>query len=250
MSEVNDNDNLILVSGEAATGKSACLRKIKNPEGVVYFNCEGKKLPFRAKFASGEDDKPGISISDPYDLFWMIDDCAENDEIHTIVIDTATRLMDLFNSLYIATAADGRAAWGKYSQYWKDLMSNHVAKCGKNVIILAHSSDTFDKEGVPTGHSVQVQGGINKIGIESYFTTVISAKKVTLKELKKYSNEMLTITPEEEMLGFKYILQTKLTKRTMNEKIRSGFEMWDEQETYIDNDITHVINRTHDYYAD
>ena len=34
------NDNLVLISGKSATGKSACLMNIKNPEGVIYLNCE------------------------------------------------------------------------------------------------------------------------------------------------------------------------------------------------------------------
>jgi len=46
-----ENDNLVLVSGASGTGKSASLMNIKNPEGVMYLNCESnKKLPFRSKF--------------------------------------------------------------------------------------------------------------------------------------------------------------------------------------------------------
>lgn len=34
------NDNLVLICGEPSTGKSASLRNLHNPEGVVYLNCE------------------------------------------------------------------------------------------------------------------------------------------------------------------------------------------------------------------
>jgi len=34
------NDNLILLVGKSATGKSAALMGLKNPEGVMYLNCE------------------------------------------------------------------------------------------------------------------------------------------------------------------------------------------------------------------
>ena len=34
------NDNLILISGPSATGKSASLRNLRDPEGVLYANCE------------------------------------------------------------------------------------------------------------------------------------------------------------------------------------------------------------------
>ena len=45
------NDHLVLLCGKSATGKSASLMGLKNPEGVLYLNCEsGKRLPFKAKF--------------------------------------------------------------------------------------------------------------------------------------------------------------------------------------------------------
>ena len=46
MSQDQVNDNLVLLCGKSSAGKSASLRDIKNPEGVIYLNCEsGKKLP-------------------------------------------------------------------------------------------------------------------------------------------------------------------------------------------------------------
>ena len=59
---------------------------------------------------------------------------------------------------------------------------------------------------------------------------------------------MLNITPEEEALGFKYVYQTKLTKDTVNERLRGPLGLWDTKETYIDNNIQLVINRLRDYY--
>lgn len=37
---MKNNDHLILVCGKSATGKSASLMNLKNPEGVIYLNCE------------------------------------------------------------------------------------------------------------------------------------------------------------------------------------------------------------------
>lgn len=34
------NDNLVLIGGESAAGKTASLRNLKDPEGVMYLNCE------------------------------------------------------------------------------------------------------------------------------------------------------------------------------------------------------------------
>ena len=34
------NDHLVLVLGKPATGKSASLMNLENPQGVIYLNCE------------------------------------------------------------------------------------------------------------------------------------------------------------------------------------------------------------------
>ncbi len=85
-------------------------------------------------------------------------------------------------------------------------------------------------------------------GIESFFSNVISTKKLPLRKIEDYQSNQLNITAEEEMLGFKYVFQTRLTKDTVNERIRAPMGMWSPPETFIDNDLTHVINRLHTYY--
>ena len=37
---VVENDNLVLIGGESAGGKTASLRNLNNPEGIIYLNCE------------------------------------------------------------------------------------------------------------------------------------------------------------------------------------------------------------------
>ena len=96
---------------------------------------------------------------------------------------------------------------------------------------------------------VKVKGSLMNQGIESYFSTVLSCKKVPITRLEPYESTMLNITQEEEELGFKYVYQTRLTKETVNERMRSSLGMWDIKETFIDNDIQHVIDRLHDYYT-
>lgn len=34
------NDQLVLLVGKSATGKSASLMNLRDPEGVLYLNCE------------------------------------------------------------------------------------------------------------------------------------------------------------------------------------------------------------------
>lgn len=83
---------------------------------------------------------------------------------------------------------------------------------------------------------------------ESYFTLVIASKKVPLKTLKDYQSSLLTITPEEEALGFKYVFQCKITKDSVNERLRGPLGLFDTKETYIDNNLQLVLNRLKEYY--
>lgn len=127
-------------------------------------------------------------------------------------------------------------------------MQQHVAKSTKNVIFLAHTSDTLNEGEMIMETKVPVKGSLKNNGLESYFSTVISAKKVTLKTLKDYGSKLLTITPEEDALGFKYVFQTKLTKETVNERLRGPLGMFDTKETFIDNNMQLVLDRLHTYY--
>jgi len=169
-------------------------------------------------------------------------------EIHTIVIDTLTYMMDMYENNYVLNSANTMKAWGDYGTFWKNLMAQYVAKSTKNVIFLAHSMDIMNESEMIMETMVKVKGSIMNQGIESYFSTVIAAKKVPLNKLKDYGSDLLVITPEEEALGFKYVYQAKLTKETVNERIRAPLGMWDTKETFVDNDAQKVLDRLHEYY--
>jgi hypothetical protein len=237
------NDNLVLVAGKSATGKSASLMGLKNPEGVMYLNCEaGKKLPFRSKFKQ-------YTITDPLQIFEAFDAAETMPDVHTIVIDTVTYLLEMYESLYVVNSANTMKAWGDFSQYFKTLMQDKVAKSTKNVIFLAHTADRVNEAEMAVETSVPVKGSLKNNGIESYFSLVIATKKVPLKALKEYGSDLLTITPEEEALGFKYVYQTKLTRETVGERLRGPLGMFDTKETFIDNNMQLVLDRLHEYYA-
>lgn len=238
------NDNLVLIAGKSATGKSACLAGLQNPEGVMYLNCEaGKKLPFRAKFKQ-------FVITDPLQVYEAFDAAENMPDVHTIVIDTLTYLLDMYESLYVYNAANGQKAWGDFAQYFRNLMQTYVAKSTKNVIFLAHTSDSLNESEMVMETKVPVKGATKNNGIESYFSLVIATKKVQLKALKDYQSNLLNITPEEQALGFKYVFQTKLTKETVGERLRGPLGMFDTNETYTDNNAQLVMNRLHEYYTE
>ena len=236
------NDQLVLLCGKAATGKSASLMGLEKPEGVMYLNCEsGKKLPFRAKFKQ-------YTITDPHQIIEAFDAAEGMPDVHTIVVDSLTYLLDMYESLYVLNSANTMKAWGDFSQFFKTLMQQKVASSTKNVIFTAHTSDTLNEGEMVMETKVPVKGSLKNNGIESYFSCVIASKKVPLKTLKEYGSPLLTITPEEEALGFKYVFQTKITRDSVNERLRGPLGLFDTKETFIDNNMQLVLNRLHEYY--
>lgn len=100
MSDAMINDNLVLLGGKSAAGKSASLMFLDNPAGVMYLNCEsGKKLPFRSRFQE-------LTITDPVQVYQAFDEAEAMPEIHTIVVDSLTFLMEMFESVYVVGSAN------------------------------------------------------------------------------------------------------------------------------------------------
>lgn len=243
MSQIQVNDNLVLIVGSSAAGKSASLRNIRNQEGVMYLNCEaGKKLPFPNKFQS-------FTITDPYQVLEAFDYAETQENVHTVIIDTATFMMDMFESIHVLTSANTMAAWGAYNQFFKTLMQDKVARSSKNVIVLAHTLATYNEADMVIETKVPVKGALKNQGIEAYFSCVVAAKKVQVKDLKDYSSELLEIDAEEEALGFKYVFQTKLTKSTVNERIRSPMGLFTTKQTYMNNCAQQLLDHVNNYYA-
>jgi len=237
------NDQLVLLCGKSATGKSASLMWMDKPEGVMYLNCEaGKKLPFKAKFKQ-------FVITDPLQINEAFEAAENMPEIHTIVVDSLTYLLDMYESVYVIPSSNGMKAWGDFAQYFKVLMQQYVAKSTKSVVFIAHTADTLNESEMLMETKVPVKGALKNNGIESYFSVVIASKKVNLKTLKDYGSPLLTITPEETSLGFKYVFQCKLTKETVNERLRGPLGLFDTKETFIDNNMQLVFNKLSEYYS-
>lgn len=238
------NDNLVLIAGSSAAGKSAALRNLKDQPGVVYLNCEaGKKLPFPNKFQT-------FTITDPYQVHEAFDAIAEGKlgKVHTVIIDSVTFLMDMYESVHVLGSKDTMKAWGEFAQFFKNLMQDKIAKSTCNVLITAHTLTILNENDMVMETKVPVKGSLKNNGIEAYFSCVVAAKKMSVKALKDYASDLLTITDEEQALGFKYVFQTKLTKDTVNERIRSPMGLFKTSETFMDNDVQKLLNHLHSYY--
>lgn len=197
----------------------------------------------------GKDGKAGLVITDPLQIMEAFEAAESMPHIHTIVIDTLTYLLDMYESLYVLNSTNTMKSWSDFAQYFKNLMQQYVAKSSKNVVFLAHTCETMNDSEMIIETKVPVKGSLKNNGIESFFSIVIAAKRVPLKLLKDYKSDLLTVTPQEEALGFKYVYQTQVTKDTVYERLRVPMGLFSQQETFIDNNLQLVLNRLHQYYA-
>jgi archaellum biogenesis ATPase FlaH len=236
------NDHLVLISGESTTGKSASLKDLEKPEGVMYLCTEaGKKLPFKNSFKRA-------TITDPMQILAYFDKAEQMPEIHTIVVDSLTYMMDQYESIYVIGSANTMGGWQDYQQFFKKLLQMKVASSSKSVAFTAHTQSILNESAMVMESKVPIKGALKANGVESYFENVISTKKIPLTKLEGYENPLLKITDDERLLGFKYVYQTRLTKETVQERIRAPMGMWSREETFIDNNLQFVINRLNEYY--
>lgn len=237
------NNHLILVAGSSTTGKSWSLKDIKDHKGVMYLCTESNKnLPFKNDFVS-------LNITDPHTLVQAFEEAESMENIHTIVVDSLTFMFDQNETYFVHESDDSRAGWGHFAEFFKKLMLKTIANSTKNVIFTAHTITIYNQEDMVMETKIPIKGSLKNSGIEAFFSFIISTKRLPITELEEYKNDLLTITEDEEILGFKHVFQTRLTRDTVNERIRGPNLMWAREETFINNDIQLILDRLNEYYS-
>lgn len=237
------NNLLIAVVGIAGSGKSASLEKIPDQKSWLYLNCEnGKPLPFKHSFNERV-------VTNPSQLRKLVHAGATNDKCKGIIIDTLTSAFDMKEMNAKKTAEDGFKAWDQYRDYILDLFQNEIANCNKPVIILCHVELTKDIKG-RSKLAISVKGSMSTRGVESFLTNIVYADYVELDDLEEYKNDMLTITEDEKIDDGKYVFQTRKTASGVGLNIRQTKGLWERNETFIDNNIMHVINKITKFYGE
>ena len=160
--DIVQNDQLILICGASATGKSASLRNIRNQERWLYMGTEaGKRLPFKSKFRSAR-------VDDPYQVIQAFDYAIEHrDDVDGIIVDSLTFLMDQYETNYVLSSNNTMKAWSDFQQFFKLLMQDKVIKFGKPVIFTAHTLKTLNESTGEFEVSVPIKGALKNNGIEA-----------------------------------------------------------------------------------
>lgn len=237
------SDMTVLICGDSGAGKTSSLEFLKDQEGVMYLNCEaGKLAPFKASW------KP-YTITDPYQVETAFEVAETKPEIHTIIIDGLNYLMDMFESVHVIGATNTMQQWGAYGQFMKNLMQQCIATSTKRVLVLAHVDKVLDEASMEFQYAVPIKGAM-KGKIESYFTTIVYAKKMPIKKLAGIENDMLDIDEDNEADGYKHVFQTRPTKETVNEKMRGPKRLWKRNEVFINNDAQKLLEHLNEFYTD
>ena len=251
-----NNKLTILVEGVSGGGKSSSFQDIpaEVQKNILFLNAEGKELPFL-------HDMCEFKITDPAQVIAAINRIIagtpfkhkSGEEIHPkmVALDSFTFLMDQFVALYIRTAEDTRGAWGEYANYIRTLMLDKVAKLNIPFVATTHILQSDDMENMEKVSRAAIQGGIGKgNGLESYFTTVVYAKQLRLKEVEPFLENatMLTISDEERFDEKKHVFVTRPARQHSGDRIKSPRGMFGTNDLYMDNSIPKLINHINNFY--
>ena len=251
-----NNKLTILVEGVSGGGKSSSFQDI--PEDVqkyvLYLNAEGKELPFAHDFCE-------FKITEPYQVHAALKRIIEGkpfkhksgEEIQPklVALDSFTFLMDQFVSQYINTADDTRGAWGDYATFIRTTMLDLGARLHIPFVATTHILVNDDMENMEKVSRAAIQGGIGKgNGLESYFTTVVYAKQLRLKEVEPFLEDatMLTLTEEEKFDEKKHVFVTRPARQHSGDRIKSPRGMFSTKDLYMDNSIPKLITHINNFY--
>ncbi|MGL4616531.1 MAG: AAA family ATPase [Shewanella sp.] len=237
------NNYIVAVCGLAGNGKSHSLMHIPNQNSWLYLNCEtNKPLPFVHKFKE-------VVVTSPANLKKLIQQGAANPKCEGIIVDTLTSALDMQEMHAKRTSDDKYQIWDKYRDYILELFQSGVATCNKPIIFLCHVEMAKDIRG-RSKLAISVKGSTANRGIESFFTNIVFADYVELSDLEEFKSPMLNITEDERIDDGKYVFQTRKTAMGLGLNIRSTDNLWSREETFIDNNIMHVLNKLKKLYGE
>ena len=130
------------------------------------------------------------------------------------------------------------------------------AGMGEKVTYIGFSTDEDKKNyitiGKFNGEGVIIES--YKFQLQQDYHYALDWTNIESNEINKnYKNDMLhldQLEDEEQITEQKHVLQTKLTKESRNDKIRSSPGLWNMNETYVDGDIQVVLDHLNKFYYD
>ena len=247
----------ILIEGASGSGKTSSLANLPNPETVLFLNCEGKELPYKHDFCE-------FRITDPFQVHAALNKLINKEkfkhpktgemvDISVVILDSFTFLMDMYEAMYVVTSDDTRGAWGTYAVFIRETMLNKVSKLDIPFVATCHILINDDMEEMQKVSRSAIKGSIGKgNGLESYFTTVVYAKRMRLRDIEPYLENatMLNLTDEEKFDEKKHVFVTRPAKQHSGDRIKSPRGMFSPNDLYMNNDVHTLILHINNFYKD
>ena len=210
---------VICIAGESGSGKTTSLRKL-DPKKTYIFDCDKKGLSWRGWKKQYSKEKKNYIACDDVNLVysWLVSIAQKRSDVDTIVIDTIGSLM---------VADEMRRMKEKGYDKWQDLAQcvwnlidvAYTLRDDLTVIFVAHTQTERDDSGFLFTRIKTSGKKLDKICLESKFTTVLIAK----------------------CNAGEYIFET----HAKNSTAKSPMGLFEEDE--IPNDITEVIKALEAY---
>ena len=211
--------NLIGIMGEPGSGKSTSLRNL-NPEETYYCDCDGKGLNWKGWRDQYSTDKNNyVKTSFPQTIIKYLLNIAEKaPHIHYFVVDTVNNLM--VSDEMRRCKEKGYDKWMDLAQcIWNMVDTAPTLRDDLNIIFTAHTQTERDDSGYMFTRIKTSGKKIDKICLESKFTTILNAKAA----------------------GGRYVFET----HAKNSTAKTPMGAFEEDE--IDNDIMEVIKVLEEY---
>lgn len=166
----------IAIAGESGSGKTTSLRNL-DPKQTFYFDCDKKGLSWKGwRKQYNPENKNYKAISEAgYILSAMSGINAKSAHIKYIIIDTLNGIMidDEFRRM-------GEKNYDKWmdlaSSVWDLVSKAHDLRDDLTVIFTAHTQTDHDENGYMFTHIKTSGKKLDKISLESKFTTVLISK--------------------------------------------------------------------------
>lgn len=231
---------VLCIMGLTGDGKTATCESLDSKD-TVYFNLEpaGNPLPFLAKKLRQ------FPVADPKELIAHMLNAANSGKFKTIIIDSQTVMMSVYEVLYVSTASP-KEKWDRWADYGNlhsnfGLVLGTIKALGINIVVLNHMTYEKDEDGEVTREYANIKGASAKIGIAAAYTNIMRAKRMPTGTLQSYKNPLLKITEDEEDMQVKYVLQTKPLRGEFTSCICATKGVWGKQHAFIDGDAKQAL---------
>lgn len=210
---------VICVAGESGSGKTTSLRNL-DPNGTFIIDADRKGLSWKGwKKQYCEENKNYKQVSDPKKVQALLSNInLKAPQIKTVIVDTINTIMvdDEMNRM----KEKNFDKWQDLAQsIWQLVSDVHLFREDLTIIFTAHTQTDRDDNGFMFTRIKTSGKKLDKIVLESKFTTVLIAKCV----------------------GGKYVFETQ----SRNSTAKSPMGAFTEFE--IDNDIVNVIKALEEY---